>query len=108
MRGKKNIGKDLFPSSLLIICVVVLTRGVPSEPLLVELDHGLGALHVGLSREHKVGLVRTLPLDEEHELARRVLQDSSDVKIQLISLRLIPLWIISMKTGTLTMTGGAS
>ena len=82
MRGKKNIGKDLFPSSLLIICVVVLTRGVPSEPLLVELDHGLGALDVGLPCGDEVRLVRSLPLDEEHELAAAVCRPDDPLRLE--------------------------
>ena len=49
--------------------VLVLPAGVPGEALLVELDDGLRALDVGLPRRHQVGLVRPLPLDEEHELA---------------------------------------
>ncbi len=41
---------------------------MPGEPLLVELDDGLRALCVGLPGGHQVGLVASLPLDEEHEL----------------------------------------
>jgi len=45
---------------------------VPVQPLLVELDHHLRDLQVGLLGGHQVGLVRALPLDEEVELPRVV------------------------------------
>ena len=52
--------------------VLVVGAGVPCESLLVELDDHLGTLDVGGLGEHEVGLVRVLPLHEEHELAARV------------------------------------
>ncbi len=45
---------------------------MPGEPLLVELDDGLRAPHIGLAGGHEIGLVASLPLDQEHELARGV------------------------------------
>ena len=60
--GKHN--NDLF--------VVILRRSVPTEPLFIKPNHGLRALGIGISSRHQVRLVRPLPLDEEHQLARRV------------------------------------
>jgi len=54
------------------LVVLLLAGGVPGQPLLVELDHGLGAFDVSLHSGNKVGLVTALPLDQEHKLARGV------------------------------------
>ena len=45
---------------------------MPGQPLLVELDHSLGTLDIGLLGRHEVGLVGALPLDQEHEVAGRI------------------------------------
>ena len=42
---------------------------MPCQPFLVELDDSLGALEVGLLGRDQVSLIRTLPLDQEHQLA---------------------------------------
>ena len=52
--------------------IIVLRRGVPGEPLFVKLDDRLRAFHIRLSRRNKIGLVRSLPFDEEHQFPRRV------------------------------------
>ena len=80
MRSKKYRKKNLFLFS--IVGVVVLTRGVPGEPLLVELDHGLGAFDVGHTRGDQVRLVRPFPLDEEHELAGEVNGADDALRVQ--------------------------
>ena len=45
---------------------------MPVEPVLVELDHDLRYLDVGLLGWHQVGLLGPFPLDEEEELSRFV------------------------------------
>merc|ERR1719273_1770098 len=55
---------------LLWRCLLVIF--VPVEPLLVELDHDLWNLDIGLLCWHKISLVRSLPLDEEVEFPRVV------------------------------------
>ena len=62
--------------------VLILTAGVPAESLLVELDHHLRTLHVGLPGRHQVGLVTSLPLDEEHQLPRAVCGSDNPLRLQ--------------------------
>ena len=52
---------------------------MPRKPLLIELDDDLRAPRVGQNGGDKVGLVRTFPLDEEHELAVEGVRGRNDL-----------------------------
>lgn len=54
------------------ILIFLIVHIVPHETLLVEANDHLRALDVGDARRHQIGLVRILPLHQEHELALRV------------------------------------
>ena len=70
-RGKISMYKthDRIREPLVIL---ILSRAVPGQPLLVELDDGLRALDVGFPGWHEVRLVAALPLDQEHKLTRGI------------------------------------
>merc|ERR1719225_128168 len=62
----KTIGSCFF----FLFLVVPILGVVPVEPFLVEFDHDLRNLHVGLFGWYQVSLIRALPLDEEEKLSR--------------------------------------
>merc|ERR1719225_1560966 len=62
----KTIGSCFF----FLFLVVPILGVVPVEPFLVEFDHDLRNLHIGLFGWHQVSLIRALPLDEEEKLSR--------------------------------------
>merc|ERR1712079_115432 len=74
--------QDRCRGQLRRLLVLVLAAGVPGQPLLVELDHHLGTLHVGLPRRHQVRLVTPLPLDQEHQLSAAVRRSDDPLRLE--------------------------
>ena len=58
------------------------TRGVPANPLLIELNDHLGTLLVGLPGQHQVSLVSSIPRDEKHQLTRAVCGSDDPLRFQ--------------------------
>merc|ERR1719397_998276 len=65
-----------------IIVIVVLSARVPGQTLLIKLDDSLRNASVGLLGWHKVCFITSLPLDEEHELSRRVSGSNNSLGIE--------------------------
>merc|ERR1719397_1609577 len=74
--GRPQISRDS------IIVIVVLSARVPSQTLLIKLDDSLRNASVGLLGRHKICFIASLPLDEEHELSRRVGGSNNSLRIK--------------------------
>merc|ERR1719362_731530 len=68
------------PRHLSCLSLLIPVLGVvPVQPLLVELDHNLGDLGVGLLGRHEVRLITSLPLDQEEKLPRVVCRSNDSL-----------------------------
>merc|ERR1712172_286631 len=65
-----------------IIVIVVLSARVPGQTLLIKLDDSLRNTSVCLLGWNKVCFIASLPLDEEHQLSRRVSSSNNSLRIK--------------------------
>merc|ERR1740123_2502752 len=68
------------PRHLSCLSLLVLVLGVvPVQPLLVELDHNLRDLGVGLLGRYEVRIITSLPLDQEEKLPRVICRSNDSL-----------------------------